>query len=102
MEEFKEIADSLCIGQKCSDGNEERVILFLKMASDSNFNKDLIKRLQVEIRTQLSARHVPALILPISDIPVCYFILELKRIFFENLIYCLFSTRIVVRKLKSL
>lgn len=71
MEEFKEIADSLCIGQKSSAGNEERVILFLKMAPDSNFNKDLIKRLQIEIRTQLSARHVPSLILPISDIPVC-------------------------------
>ena len=32
-------------------------------------SQDLIKRLVSTIRTRLSARHVPALILPISDIP---------------------------------
>ncbi|CAD5126026.1 DgyrCDS14202 [Dimorphilus gyrociliatus] len=69
VEEFKEIADSLCIGQKSADGNEERVVLFLKMAQGSDFNEDLKKRLQVEIRMQLSARHVPSIILSISDIP---------------------------------
>ena len=32
-------------------------------------SQDLIKSLVSTIRTRLSARHVPALILPISDIP---------------------------------
>ena len=48
--------------------SEERVILFLKMVSGEP-SPDLLKSLVTTIRTRLSARHVPALILPISDIP---------------------------------
>ena len=39
------------------------------MATGEDFSSDLIKSLTTTIRTRLSARHVPALILPISDIP---------------------------------
>ncbi len=53
---------------------EERVILFLKMASGSEFNDALVKRLKVEIRMQLSARHVPTVILEIADVPVSCFL----------------------------
>jgi len=68
VEQFKEIADSVCVGQKSADGSEERVILFLKVSSGS-LTEDLVGRLVTRIRTQLSARHVPAIILPIADIP---------------------------------
>jgi len=68
VEEFKQIADSLCVGQRSPDRSEERVILFLKMVEGSP-TQDLITSLTTTIRTRLSARHVPALILPISDIP---------------------------------
>jgi len=68
VEEFKEIADSLCVGQRSPDRSEERVVLFLKMV-DGEVTPELIKSLAGTIRTRLSARHVPALILPISDIP---------------------------------
>ena len=50
------------------DRSEERVILFLKMV-EGEVSSELIKRLVSTIRTRLSARHVPALILPIADIP---------------------------------
>ena len=43
--------------------------MFLKMAPGEEFSPDLIKSLTTTIRTRLSARHVPALILPITDIP---------------------------------
>ena len=68
VEPFEEIADSLCVGQRTPDG-EERVILFLKMASGSTFEDSLTNRLKVHIRKHLSARHVPTLILPIAEIP---------------------------------
>ena len=44
------------------------MILFLKLVSGEP-SPDLVKSLVTTIRTRLSARHVPALILPISDIP---------------------------------
>jgi len=68
VEPFEEIADSLCVGQRCPDG-EERVILFLKLAQGFQFEESLVKRLQATIRSNLSARHVPSMILPIDDIP---------------------------------
>ena len=43
-------------------------MLFLKMVN-GDLPADLVKRLSSTIRSRLSARHVPALILPISDIP---------------------------------
>ena len=58
----------MCVGQRSPDRSEERVILFLKMVSGEP-SKELIKSLVTTIRSRLSARHVPALILPISDIP---------------------------------
>ena len=56
------------MGQRSPDRSEERVILFLKMLSGEP-STELITALVKTIRTRLSARHVPALILPIADIP---------------------------------
>ena len=69
MEDFKEIQDSLCVPQR-SANNEERVVLFLKMANEKDFSQELIKRVRVAIRSGLSARHVPEVILETKDIPV--------------------------------
>lgn len=70
MESFKEIQDSVCVSQRSKDGVDERVILFLKMAPGSEFGSTVVDSIKHHIRTYLSARHVPALILPIDDIPV--------------------------------
>ncbi len=58
------------MAQRSQDESEERVILFLKMAPGSQFNDDLVKRVRQDIRLQLSARHMPALVLETQDIPV--------------------------------
>ena len=63
-----QVSDSLCVGQRTPDRSEERVILFLKMA-EGEVTPELVKRLSSSIRSRLSARHVPALILPTTDIP---------------------------------
>ncbi|XP_038646222.1 acetoacetyl-CoA synthetase [Scyliorhinus canicula] len=68
VEAFEEVMDSLCVPQYNKDG-EERVILFLKMASRQVFTADLVKRIKYAIRLALSARHVPAFILETKDIP---------------------------------
>uniref|UniRef100_A0A8D1KGA5 Acetoacetyl-CoA synthetase n=1 Tax=Sus scrofa TaxID=9823 RepID=A0A8D1KGA5_PIG len=69
VEAFEEVMDSLCVPQFNKDG-EERVILFLKMASGHTFQPDLVKSIRNAIRLGLSARHVPSLILETKDIPV--------------------------------
>ncbi|XP_026512801.1 acetoacetyl-CoA synthetase [Terrapene carolina triunguis] len=68
VEAFEEVSDSLCVPQYNKEG-EERVILFLKMASDQVFSQDLVKRIRDAIRIALSARHVPSLILETKGIP---------------------------------
>lgn len=70
IEPFEEIEDSLCVGQKNPKmPEEERVILFVKLRQGVEFNKSLIDRIKIKIRTSLSARHVPSLILEIKEIP---------------------------------
>ncbi|KAM5238505.1 acetoacetyl-CoA synthetase isoform 2-T2 [Ctenodactylus gundi] len=68
VESFEEVGDSLCVPQYNRDG-EERVILFLKMASGHFFQPDLVRRIRDAIRMGLSARHVPSLILETQGIP---------------------------------
>ncbi|KAK3084974.1 hypothetical protein FSP39_022234, partial [Pinctada imbricata] len=69
VESFKEIQDSVCVAQRKKDLSEERVVLFLKMAPDGEFTSDLAAAVKKCIRIELSARHVPEVILPIADIP---------------------------------
>ena len=71
VESFKEVQDSLCVAQKSRDGSDERVVLFLKMAPGIQLSAELVKQVQMSIRKELSARHVPAVILQTTDIPVC-------------------------------
>lgn len=48
---------------------EERVILFVKTKSPELFNQSLVDGIKTKIRTDLSTRHVPSVILPITEIP---------------------------------
>ncbi|VFV35192.1 acetoacetyl-synthetase-like [Lynx pardinus] len=68
VEAFEEVMDSLCVPQYNKDG-EERVLLFLKMASGHAFGPDLVKSIRSAIRRGLSARHVPSVILETKGIP---------------------------------
>eukprot|EP01135_Chromosphaera_perkinsii_P007375 Nk52_evm23s805 gene=Nk52_evmTU23s805 len=68
IEHFDEIEDSLCVGQKI--GDDERVVLFIMLPKNSECTmEDITKKVKTAIRKELSPRHVPALILPIADIP---------------------------------
>ncbi|KAL4224429.1 hypothetical protein ACF0H5_017881 [Mactra antiquata] len=69
VETFKEIQDSVCVAQRKQDNSEERVILFLKLSSETEFGEDLVNNVKTCIRKYLTARHVPTMILPCTDIP---------------------------------
>uniref|UniRef100_A0A2K6E0I8 Acetoacetyl-CoA synthetase n=1 Tax=Macaca nemestrina TaxID=9545 RepID=A0A2K6E0I8_MACNE len=68
VDSFKEVEDSLCVPQYNKYG-EERVILFLEMASGHAFQPDLVKRIHDTIHVGLSVRHVLSLILETKGIP---------------------------------
>ncbi|XP_062524013.1 acetoacetyl-CoA synthetase-like [Corticium candelabrum] len=68
VETFPEVQDSLCVAQLIE--LEERVVLFLKMVEGHSFSQDLVSRVKAAIRTQLSVRHVPGVVLETTSIPV--------------------------------
>ncbi|XP_062500603.1 acetoacetyl-CoA synthetase-like [Corticium candelabrum] len=67
VETFPEVQDSLCVAQLIE--LEERVVLFLKMVEGHSFSQDLVSRVKAAIRTQLSVRHVPGVVLETTSIP---------------------------------
>ena len=71
MEQFSDVLDdSLCVGQRRPQDKDERVLLFLKMRSGHAFTPELVRKIKEAIRKSLSARHVPAYVFEVTDIPV--------------------------------
>ncbi|NOZ07335.1 MAG: acetoacetate--CoA ligase [FCB group bacterium] len=67
VEALPEIADSVVVGQKWQ--NDERVILFVKMADGRELTGDVKASLIKAIRSGCSPRHVPRKIIAIDDVP---------------------------------
>ena len=67
---FEEIADSVAIGQNWD--NDQRVLLFVKLAPGVTLTDDLKERIKKALRDKTSPRHVPALILEVPDIPYTF------------------------------
>ena len=70
MEKLDEVADSLAVGQNYQD--DQRVILFVKMAPGFALNDGLKDKIRRTLRENASPRHVPALILEAPDIPYTF------------------------------
>ncbi len=68
VESFEEISDSIVVGQDWD--NDVRVLLFVKTAPNCVLDDILKNRIKKAIRDNTTPRHVPALILPIADIPI--------------------------------
>jgi acetoacetyl-CoA synthetase len=75
MEKLPEIADSLAVGQNYQD--DQRVILFVKLAQGFLLTDELKDRIRKTLRENASPRHVPALILETPDIP---YTLNMKKV----------------------
>jgi acetoacetyl-CoA synthetase len=70
VERLPEISDSVAIGQDWK--GDQRIILFLKLATGYSLTDDLKNRIRRTIRKDASPRHVPALILEAPDIPYTF------------------------------
>lgn len=67
---FPEIADSICVGQRRKQDNDESVLLFLKMKDGERFTDNLVERVKHKIGVERSKRHVPKYVFQTWDIPV--------------------------------
>ncbi|MDA9935000.1 acetoacetate--CoA ligase [Candidatus Marinimicrobia bacterium] len=67
VESFFEVEDSLVIAQEWE--NDQRIILFLKLKEPHAFSEKFVDTIKKTIRTSLSPRHVPSIIIQIEDIP---------------------------------
>jgi acetoacetyl-CoA synthetase len=75
MEKLPEVADSLAVGQNYQE--DQRVILFVKLAEGHEMSDDLKDKIRKTLRENASPRHVPALILETPDIP---YTLNMKKV----------------------
>jgi acetoacetyl-CoA synthetase len=64
---MEEVVDSLVVGQPWQ--GDVRVVLFVVLHQNFKLNSDLIARIKTNIRTYTTPRHVPEVILEISDVP---------------------------------
>ncbi len=67
VDKFKEVKESIVIGQKWD--NDVRIVLFLLLSKPNSLSDKLINKLKNNIRSQASPRHVPSKIIEVSDIP---------------------------------
>ena len=67
VEKFNEIKESIVVGQ--SWDNDIRIILFVVLAKNYKLTEELKIKINKQIRTNASPRHVPAKIITIYDIP---------------------------------
>ena len=75
LEKLEEIADSLAVGQNWQD--DQRVILFVKLAPGAALTDELKDRIRKRLRENASPRHVPSLILEAPEIP---YTLNMKKV----------------------
>ncbi|KAL4888203.1 hypothetical protein BDV59DRAFT_211453 [Aspergillus ambiguus] len=65
----EDVVDSLCVGQRRPQDNDEAVMLFLMMRPGRQFTPQLVARVKEAIRKALSARHVPKYVFETPEIP---------------------------------
>ncbi|KAJ9608824.1 hypothetical protein H2200_006595 [Cladophialophora chaetospira] len=63
------VADSICVGQRRLQDDDESVVLFLLMKPGRTFTANLIRDIKATIRRELSPRHVPRYIFETPEIP---------------------------------
>ncbi|KAJ4377305.1 hypothetical protein N0V83_000129 [Neocucurbitaria cava] len=66
---FPEIADSICVGQRRPQDDDESVMLFLKMHAGHEFTESLVEKVKRKISEERSRRHVPRYVFQTWDIP---------------------------------
>jgi len=66
-ESLEEVIESICIGQDWDD--DVRVVLFVMLREGLKLDDNLITRIRKVVRENATPRHVPAVVIQVSDIP---------------------------------
>jgi acetoacetyl-CoA synthetase len=64
------IQDSICVGQRRPEDDDESVMLFPFMQPGKKFTQDLVQQVNAAIKKEMSPRHVPKYTFETPDIPV--------------------------------
>lgn len=67
VEQLDEVNESICVGQNWQD--DVRVVLFVVLRKGLSLDADLEALIRAQIRRETTPRHVPAVIVQVSDIP---------------------------------
>ncbi len=67
VEQLPEVIESIAVGQDWD--NDVRVILFVRLREGHKLDDALTARIKKQIRDNTTPRHVPAIVLEVSDIP---------------------------------
>ena len=67
VESFEEVLESVVVGQDI--GDDQRIVLFVRMADGHALDDELRDRLRRAVREQASPHHVPRVILAVDDVP---------------------------------
>jgi acetoacetyl-CoA synthetase len=67
VENLKRVEESVAIAQKWK--GDVRIVLFIKLKNNQMLTQDLKDLVSMELRAQLSIRHVPSHIIQVDDIP---------------------------------
>ncbi len=67
VESLDEVIESICVGQDWDD--DVRVVLFVVLRNGLKLDEDLAARMRKVVRDNATPRHVPAVIIQVSDIP---------------------------------
>ncbi|KAB5545551.1 hypothetical protein GE09DRAFT_211919 [Coniochaeta sp. 2T2.1] len=71
------VQDSLCVGQRRPQDEDETVMLFLLMKPGHKFDRKLVNEVKEHIRRDLSKRHVPRYVFETPEIPTT---INLKKV----------------------
>jgi acetoacetyl-CoA synthetase len=71
VEQLPEVMESLVIGQQMQHkpGVDERIVLFVRLASGLTLDEELRERIRRQIRENATPHHVPKKIIQVADIP---------------------------------
>jgi acetoacetyl-CoA synthetase len=67
---FPQLGDSICVGQRRPQDQDETVMLFCLMKPGEKFTQRLVTDIKSAIRKELSPRHVPKYVFETPEIPV--------------------------------
>jgi acetoacetyl-CoA synthetase len=67
VDQLPEVLESVAVGQR--RGDDERVVLFVRLADGAELDDELAARIRSVIRSGCSPRHVPEVIVSVPDVP---------------------------------